>query len=85
MSNASIDIILKLIEDAKPSEGFKTPSAEDDLWALNYVDSFAIVKLISLMEDRLGIVFDFADLNVGHFRTANAIQNLLVTKYGLKS
>ena len=84
MSNASIDVILKMIEDAKPNEGFKTPSADDDLWALNYVDSFAIVQLISLMEKRLGIVFDFADLNIGHFRSARAIQSLLITKYGLK-
>jgi acyl carrier protein len=50
-----------------------------------YLDSFAVIELVQILEERLNIVFEYDDLRRNYFKTAEGIYDLLSKKYGIKS
>lgn len=52
-----------------------------DLFQIGAVDSYTIVQLIGLFEERFNIVFDYSDLTGYNFRTITDILDLLFRRY----
>lgn len=56
-------------------------TAQDDLYELRIVDSYAIIQLVVALEDALHIVFDYDDLHYKNFKTLTDLCTLLNSKY----
>ena len=64
--------------------GIESQNIDDDtdLIAGSLLDSMSLITLISLMEERLGIVLNAIDYDIGNFRTVHSLYNL-IGKYRL--
>lgn len=61
----------------------ETMDYETDLFSTGHLDSFTIINLIQLLEERFEITFDYNDVQEKNFRTLNSLFHLLESKYKL--
>jgi acyl carrier protein len=71
-----------MILEVKPQSAEHAISEDEDLWEARFLDSFAVVRLVFLIEEKLGIAFDFKDINARNFRSIKTILKLLGDKHG---
>jgi acyl carrier protein len=71
--------IARLLSEIRPEVDF---SASQDFIDDGILDSFDVVTLVAAIDKEFGISIDGVDIVPEHFRTINAITNL-VRKYGV--
>ena len=59
------------------ANGAQPPDAHDDLFKLGALDSFALVDLITMLEEHYAIRIPDADLNQEKFQTIQMIEDYL--------
>jgi acyl carrier protein len=76
-----VDRIRQFIVDVKPETQDFNIEPTSDLFDLGALDSYSVIMLIQLLEERLDIVFDYSDLRAFHFENLESILKLLKNKY----
>ena len=78
---AKKEIIKSLVREVSG----KSDKIEDEtnLFMSGYLDSFSIVNLIMIFEEKFNITFDFQDVHENNFKNIDAIINLLENKYSV--
>ncbi len=76
--------ILQILQEASPRPDWSSATLDENLWETGLLDSFSIVNLIGLFEEKLGIVFDYTDLTRTNFDNVASIVGLLKTNYGIE-
>src|SRR6266436_2489371 len=56
------------------------PKAEDDLFQIGALDSFALVDFINVLEEHCGIKVPDADVNAETFRTIEAVERYVAAR-----
>ena len=56
------------------------PKAEDDLFQVGALDSFALVDFINVLEEHCGIKVPDADVNAETFRTIEAVERYVAAR-----
>jgi acyl carrier protein len=56
------------------------PNAEDDLFQLGALDSFALVDFVNVLEEHCGIKVPDADVNAETFRTIEAVERYVAAR-----
>jgi len=70
--------IVNILKQVRPEYEF---SGVDDLFAGGMLDSFDLVRLVSLLEERFKLSIGGEDITPENFRNVEAIANLM-SKYG---
>ena len=73
-----MESILNILTQVRPEYKF---NGVDDLFARGMLDSFDLVRLVSLLEERFKLSIGGEDITPENFRNAEAIANLMA-KYG---
>ena len=73
--------IRKIIQEVSVAANHKKFTNTENLYDKMILDSYHIVQLVVLLEERFRIVVDFQDLQNENFRSVKAIQQLLNEKY----
>jgi acyl carrier protein len=60
--------------------GAAQPKADDDLFKAGILDSFALVDLISILEEECGINIPDSDVSAANFQSVNAIENYIESR-----
>mgnify|MGYP003353525345 CR=1 FL=1 len=83
--SSSAAALRKIIQQAKPQSTEIEVAPGDDLWESRLLDSFAVVRLVFLLEEEYEIVIDFKDVTAKNFRSLESILALLRDKYQISS
>lgn len=68
-----------LLENAQRA-GVEQPKADDDLFRLGVLDSFALIDFVTLLEEQCDIKVPDSDVNPANFRTLEAIENYVESR-----
>lgn len=71
-----IKCILTLIEAGRDS----LPQLRDDSKIKDYLDSFNLIRLVTLLENDLGVLFEYSDLNESNWATPSAVADMVSQK-----
>jgi acyl carrier protein len=74
--------VLAYLNERAKSVGVARPGEEDDLFKMGVLDSFALVDLISILEQKCGITIPDTDVNAAHFQSINAIERYVESRKG---
>jgi acyl carrier protein len=74
--------VLAFLNERAESVGVALPGTEDDLFEMGVLDSFALVDLISILEQKCGITIPDADVDVARFRDIDAIERYVESRKG---
>jgi len=75
------ELLLDFIRDINPASEKIPLNADTDLIGTGAIDSYSMIQLIDAFEQRLGIIFNFTDLNAENFRSPQTLLEMLVAKY----
>jgi methoxymalonate biosynthesis acyl carrier protein len=53
---------------------------DEDIFATGYVNSLFVMQLVLMVEKEFSVVVEDEDLEIGNFRTVNAIASLVLRK-----
>lgn len=79
----TLDDLRNLIVQKCCQNGESEIAPETSLFDHGILDSFSVMQLVTELEERLSITFDYKDLRREYFSTAEALHLLLVKKYGV--
>lgn len=74
--------VLAFLNERAESVGVALPGAEDDLFEMGVLDSFALVDLISILEQKCGVKIPDADVDAARFQNINAIERYVESRKG---
>lgn len=74
----------ELIRKVSPKAGGFELDDSTLLLDSSILDSISLVDLISAMEEKFKIVFDYSDLKAANFENIPALADMLKSKYGLE-
>jgi methoxymalonate biosynthesis acyl carrier protein len=60
----------------------RTPSEDDDIFALGFVNSLFALQLVNFVEKEFQLAVDNEDLDIANFRSINAVAELVRRKAG---
>ncbi len=79
----NLNILKKIIREVNPRIRDREFHSKMDLFEEGILDSFSVIQMVNVFEERFGIVFDYGDLKANYFRNLDSLQSILVKKYGL--
>lgn len=66
-----------ILQQALPGEDDGALSVDDDLIGSGILDSLALVRLVTAVQERYGVALGPADVHPGNFRSARALAALV--------
>ncbi len=74
--------VLEFLNDNAQREGQEPPKANDDLFKLGVLDSFALVDFVATLEEQCDVKVPDGDINPGNFQSIEAIERYVETHKG---
>lgn len=78
------EALRQIVLEVSPGSEYWLTDLSVDLLEIGAVDSMNIIKIISLLEERYGFVFNVADIKAENFQSIEALMRLLELKYDFK-
>jgi acyl carrier protein len=77
-----LDGVLKCIFSVMGTSSGRDLNLHGESKLREYLDSFNLVQLVSLLEDEFAVVFEYSDLNEDNWATPSKISALISVKKG---
>lgn len=69
-----------ILEEFLPGEDPNELTDATELMTLGILDSISLMQLVTFMEERFGVTFEAAEMNVDHMNTIPDIASLVASK-----
>ena len=74
--------IIDYLNENAQTNGVEQPQANDDLFQMGVLDSFALVDFVTVLEGETGIKVPDSDVNPANFQTIEAIERYVASRQG---